>query len=236
MKFKEPNNDEESDPREKLKERFDACRKDVIQNIWEAHMHYKHYTTIRRELNECKEMYYMASVFWHSYLTAQWTASFMSLARAYDPDSKRVHSLTDLLNLVKKDPEILSYKSKRLAPLTTKELDQDCSYLDLESKGLVNRLFIHRSTVYAHTSKKAEKALEGHPLKNDDFELLLKEAGRLIDRYSILFDGVGYAMTTFQQDDYKSIIDILKNEVKARETRRLRDYEELREEMGEDIS
>jgi hypothetical protein len=203
----------------------------LADDIIDANVHYKLYKDLLKAIDDYPTVVRQSNTFWSMTLKAHLATSINMLCKAFDQENKSLHLKSWLLTIndnldffteknfrerEKDNPHLDSLTQDWHMP-DIKELRNDialCSNCD----PLVNVLVIHRNNIHAHRSGKntahATNISENIPLSFTNFEVLLKRAVELLNRYSILFEACSYSTNAIGRDDYKYIFESVNINVK----------------------
>jgi len=195
---------------------FDMMTEKLVSELQAAYMFFEMYCAIEDEIPHHSEAMNKSKHFWSLTRNAHLAATRSTLARIYDQDDKNL-SVKSWLRKFKvghlKDEYFQSNDLDKFSrkPLVAGEIDDDIESVS-DQDPLVKTLYVrHRHTEIAHLSlKNAQKGVsffERYPLSRLDIQALIDRAAELINKYSAHHSGRAYAMTTFQNRDYKYILD-----------------------------
>lgn len=202
----------------------------LADDIIDAHVHYKLYKDLLKAIEDYPCVIRQSNTFWSMTLKAHLRMSSNMLSKAYDQENAALHLKNWLLTIKdnldffteknfrerKKDNPYVESLARDWRVPDIKELDDDIVSC---SKGdpLVKILIFHRNNIHAHRGGKntanATNISENFPLSFNDFEVLLKRAIELLNRYSVLFEACSYSTNAIGRDDYKYIFESVNTSV-----------------------
>lgn len=195
---------------------FDKMTEKLVSELQAANMFFEMYCAIEDEIPNHSKAMNKSKHFWSLTRNAHLEATRSTLARIYDQDDKNL-SVKSWLKKFKSDHlkdehfqsnDLDNYCRK---PLVAGEIDDNIKLVS-EQDPLVKTLYVcHRHTEIAHLSlKNAQKGVsffDRYPLSRMEIQSLIDRAAELINKYSAHHCGRAYAMTTFENKDYKYIFD-----------------------------
>ena len=196
-------------------ETFINYRNELVEQVRSGKMHYDLYCNLRGKVREFGPEFNRAPNFWSLTLNAHLEALRISLCRVYDQQEKSLglhYWLTlfrdKLLSSDHSDEAICDrHHCKSLA---TGELEQHLKEVK-KSDPLVKTLVRQRGSAIAHVSKKniatGSSGFTDYPMRRADWEVLLERAESIINRYSILQTGEGFAFLSIQSQDFQVVLD-----------------------------
>ena len=163
-----------------------------------------------------------SNTFWQLTITAHVNVSVLAMCRVFDQEKTALH-LHGLLQLINKNlplfdeeqfrerlrdnPFVESLAQSARRP-DAQQLATDIAMCSKQDP-LVMRLVTHRNNAVAHLSQK--RRLNSTPpcadeeITNSDFEILLKRAVEVVNRYSSLFGAESFSTQVIGHDDYKTV-------------------------------
>ncbi|MDO6461867.1 hypothetical protein Q4485_14240 [Granulosicoccaceae sp. 1_MG-2023] len=195
---------------------FDMMTEKLVSELQAAYMFFEMYCAIEDEIPHHSEAMNKSKHFWSLTRNAHLEATRSTLARIYDQDDKHLSVKSWLKNFKVSQLKDEYFQPNDLdkfgrKPLVAGEIDDDIESVS-DRDPLVKTFYVrHRHTEIAHISlKNAQKGVsffERYPLSRLDIQALIDRAAELINKYSAHHSGRTYAMTTFQNRDYKYILD-----------------------------
>jgi hypothetical protein len=235
---------------------FSLLREALSYDIGHAHFHYKLLRALQDAHDQYGEVFGESRTFWHLTLEAHEDAVLYRLGRIFD-QSKRALSLGNWLQTIKSNLHFFDEQSfrKRLQsnPFVEslakdcrkpdeQELDQDIASVVVSlNKGTDNILkkFVDiRNEYLAHKDPGGLLPSRRPQMVTDllwtDVEYLLSLADRLLSKYTILFDASVDSTTMVGQDDYKYVLETIKERIESHKAAVEADMKKYFGKSGED--
>jgi len=190
----------------------------LVSELQSAYMHFEIYKEIKMQISEHSKEMNKSKHFWSLTINAHLESTRSTLGRIYDQNEKNLGIKSWLLEFKKNHLQQEFFEASEQdkfnrTPLKNGEIKNDLKSISLEDEK-VNILYKrHRHTEIAHMSlsnaKKGISYFKDYPLPSSDIQELIDRAAAIINKYSSHYNGVNYAMTTFDSQDYKYIFDRL---------------------------
>lgn len=188
---------------------FDSLTKRLVKELRSTAMHFDLYQSISKSISTHNEGMNKSPNFWSLTLNAHLEATRSSLCRLYDQTNRNTLNLQSWLRQFehnyKTDDDFSSY-------LEVDELRKDIKSVSLDDD-LVHKLFTkHRNNEVAHISSRlvsrGESFWDTYPLTIRMIQTLIDKAEKIINKYSILHNGVSYVILSHNQKmDYEFLLD-----------------------------
>jgi len=170
--------------------------------------------------------------FWWLTFQSHWDTTLFRLCKIYDQHSQSLN-LLNLLDTIKENASIFDEENFRirlkgnpfvdsLASDSKKpdmiQLQKDIEFVSKKTNPRVEALVFWRNNFFAHRSAKhvmANKNLADHyTFDTTAVDQLLKEAMRILNSYSILFQASSYSTQIVGHDDYLHVLDSIRDTLK----------------------
>ncbi len=204
--------------------------------LQEANIHFKLFQDLVAVGDEYATEFAQANAFWSLTVQAHLDATLFRLCKIYDQHGRSLN-LRNLLDTIKanlaifdidnfrerfKDnPFVESLSSESRKP-DEAQLEDDLKFVSTSNpsvEALVywrNNYFSHRST---HHAVKNANLADTHPLPMTEVKQLATEGMRVLNRYSSLFHANTYSTNIIGREDYRSVLDAVREHVQAVERR-----------------
>jgi hypothetical protein len=188
-----------------------------------AHFHYKLLRALQGSHDQYSEVFSSSPTFWFLTSQAHEDATLFRLGRVFDTQ-KRALSLVNWLLTIKSNLHLFDEPNFRkrlsgnafvdsLAEASRKpdetELDRDIA--SVADDVVVKKFIGIRHKYLAH--RDPNLLLVGADLSWEDIEYLLDLASRLFNKYTNFFAASVYSTTMAGQDDYKRVLDAIKDSI-----------------------
>lgn len=216
---------------------FSLLRNALSSDIGHAHFHYKLLRALQDAHDEYWEVFSQSRTFWYLALEAHQDATLFRLGRIFDQERGAL-TLGNWLQTIKSNLHFFDEPSfrKRLQgnPFVENlardfrkpdrhELEQDIGSVVVSvNKGtdnVVKKFIDIRNKYLAHKDPRTLLPSRGPQMVADlswnDVEHLLSLADRLLSKYSILFAASVDSTTMLGQDDYKYVLETIKERVES---------------------
>jgi hypothetical protein len=213
--------------------------------IVDARIHFRLYQDLRAALPEYVDEFNQSKTFWSLTLTAHLDCSIVRLCKIYDQYGRKpTVGLPSLLETISQYVHFFQEAKFRdrlsnnqfvdsLAAIPRKpgadQLEKDLVSVK-EGDPLVKKLIVWRHNFYSHLSQDyvlRGTSLDYYPLSTQDIEALLQNAVQIINRYCDLFSANVYSTNVVGKDDYKSLLNAVRQSIKAQEDKFERERAEL---------
>lgn len=183
--------------------------------------------------------------FWWLTFQSHLDTTLFRLCKIYEPHPKSLN-LLNLLETIKANASIFDEDNFRerlkgnpfvdsLASSSEKpdlvQLQEDIKFVSQNTNPLVKALVFWRNNSFAHRSAKhvmTNKSLADHyTFDMESVDELLKEAMRILNRYSILFQASSYSTQIIGHDDYRHVLKSIRNTLLRHEEEIARELEHL---------
>lgn len=208
---------------------FATLLQGLANDIVNANIHFRLYQDLNASIAEyCTELN-QSPTFWNLTISAQLDATLVRLCRAFDSQKPALSLSTWLATIASNleifdtpnfkerlsdNPFVESLASEDRTP-SKDQLDND-SALVSSSDSLVKKLLRWRNNVGAHRSPLetiSPNSAAGPPLEFDEIQTLLERANAVLNRYSQLFQAVTFSVSMVGADDYKYVLNSIRDSV-----------------------
>ncbi|EGW22789.1 hypothetical protein [Methylobacter tundripaludum] len=184
--------------------------------------------------------------FWWLTFQSHLDTTLFRLCKIYEPHPESLN-LPNLLNIIKENAKFFDEGNFRerlkgnpfvdsLASSLKKpdliQLQKDIAFVNMKSNPLVNTLVMWRHKFFAHRSAGyvvANKSLaDQYPFNMIQVDQLLKEAIRILNRYSILFQASSYSTQIIGHDDYRHVLKSIRSALLRHEEEIAHELEHLK--------
>lgn len=219
---------------------FKRLLEGLASDVVDAHIHYKLYKDLHDAIEEFPNVVAQSNTFWTNTLKSHWNTSLNMLTRAYDQEPNALH-LESFLKTIKSNTDLFSDDNFRerkkdnpyLESLANESRTPDLATVDADillcSKNdpLVKTLIIYRGNAIAHRSAKntaqGKIISDKYPMSWADFEVLLKRAIVILNKYSQLFEASSYSTGQIGADDFRYIFECVNEAIKQSQSKQ-RDF------------
>lgn len=199
-------------------EEFDRLTDRLVEELRSAIMHFDLFKALNSERLNHGRIMNQSKHFWSLTINAHLESTRSIIGRVYDQNQNNL-GIKSWLIIFKEhflrpeffEPHELDKFNRR--PLQKGEIDTDIESVTTKDK-LVSTFYIkHRHTEIAHISLKNSKNgvsfFSEHPLTIEEHQVLIDRAASLINKYTAHYSGIGYAMTTIENADYRHLFQRL---------------------------
>jgi hypothetical protein len=218
-------------------EQFDRVFPAIANELTYANVYYNLYRDLNSSFAEYVKEVNNSVAFWGIARDSIRDVSFLSLCRVYDPESN-ANSLPNLFKCVRDTPNFLDLirvemdsakgEEKRVRPksdtkIDSTQLEDDISFVSPKTNPLVKRLISWRGNIFVHINSRTlalgnKLSAELMP-KYEDFEVLLVDGMKVINRYADLFRSTEYSTHFGQKDDFRIVLESVRENLKLHEAR-----------------
>jgi len=209
---------------------FGALLEALADELVTARIHFKLYQDLRASYSEYANELNQSNTFWSLTVAAHLDATILRLCKAYDqyPTSLNLRNLlcTICENLhffdepnfrdrLKGNPFVDSLAANTPKP-DAAQLQKDIESVS-SSDSLVKKLTIWRNNYYSHLNSRhalnPDTLARRSPLSVSDIDELLTAGVEILNRYSHMFNANLYSTSIVGRDDYKSILNAVRESV-----------------------
>ena len=210
-----------------------------------ACIHFRLYSDLEAARSDYSVEFNESGTFWWLTFQSHWDTTLFRLCKIYEPHPKSLN-LLNLLETIKANVSIFDEDNfherlkgnpfvDSLAAGSKKpdivQLQKDIEFVSEKTNPLVKALVFWRNNFFAHRSAKhvaANKSLADHyTFDITAVDQLLKEAMRILNKYSILFQASSYSTQIVGHDDYRHVLKSIRNTLKINEEEIARELEYL---------
>jgi hypothetical protein len=206
----------------------------LADELVEAEVHFKLYKDLTAAIPEYLVEVNQSRTFWSLTLTAQLDAVVHRLCRAYDQyDSGNPPvNLRNLLDTIDANQHLFDEPNFRerlkgnpfVDSLAATPRRPDSAQLQKNhADPLVKKIVIQRNNLYAHLSSAhaldAKAFAEKYPISLPDIEALLANGITIVNRYSDLFIATRHSTNIVGRDDYRRVLEAVREAIAAHEAR-----------------
>lgn len=196
-----------------------------------ACIHFRLYSDLEASRPDYATAFHQSWTFWSLTFQSHWDTTLFRLCKIYDQHSTSLN-LRNLLDTIEENAGIfddanfrerlkgnafvdsLASGAKRPDLAELKKDRESVSDTDPRVKALVfwrNNFFAHRSA--KHVAEKRNLA-DHYTFETSDVDLLLQNAMRILNRYSVLFRASSYSTQIVGHDDYRYVLRTITDAVK----------------------
>lgn len=215
---------------------FQRLLEELGSELQEANIHFKLFQDLIAAADEYATEFAQANAFWSLTVQAHLDATLFRLCKIYDQHNRALN-LKNLLDTIKANLSIFDVENFRerfknspfVESLSSEprkpdavQLDADMAFVS-EDNTWVKNLVIWRNNYFAHRSP--HHAIEDislastHTLPMPEVKRLAVEGMRILNRYSSLFHANTYSTNIIGREDYKSVLDAVREHLQAVERR-----------------
>ncbi len=208
----------------------------LANEMVEAQIHFNLYQDLIAAYPEYAREFSQSNTFWTLTLAAHLDATFVHLCKTYD-QYKTALNLRNLLDTIRENLPIFDEPNFRgrlkgnrfvdsLAVIPHKP-DMEQLRRDIESVSaddpLVKKLTIWRNNFYSHRKPgnaiDPEDLAKDYPLTFSEIKALLRNGTEVVNRYSNLFSATVYSTGIVGRNDYKSLLNAVRESLDADEAK-----------------
>jgi len=194
------------------------------EGLRNASIHFYLFTKLRDSVPEFQKELNSAPLFWSFTLHAHLQAAVISICRIFDQHKSGSHFSCLLENIQNKlplfdrekfwEPNMDNFLKNKPTPKrpSEKTLKSDIEFCSVQNP-LIATLKNWRDNAIAHKNYRVAVGqaafLQNDPLKYEAIQKLIEEGYRMLNNYSIRFQGVAFPQEEF--DDYLRVLQSLKN-------------------------
>jgi hypothetical protein len=223
---------------------FQKLLDQLADELQQANIHLKLYGDLIDAREEYSVEFAQANAFWALTVQSHLDAAIFRLCKIYDQHSRSLNlrnlldtikanlSIFDLDNFrerLKGNPFVDSMSAEPRKP-DPQQLQADLNFIS-ESNPAVKALIVWRNNYFAHRSAahaiNNTSVADTHPLSIKEVENLLAEGMAILNRYSGLFWANYYSTDIIGRDDFRSVLEAVREHLKTIDRRVQEDIERL---------
>ena len=224
-------------------EEFGRLLETLTNETVTACIHFKLYSDLEAARPDYSDEFNQSVTFWSLTFQSHLDTTLFRLCKIYDQHKESLN-LLNLLDTIKENASIFDEENFRirlkgnpfvdsLASDSKKpdmvQLQKDIEFVSKKTHPCVEALVFWRNKFYAHRSAKhvvANQNLADHyTLDITAVDQLLKEAMRILNSYSILFQASSYSTQIIGYDDYRHVLDSIRDTIKRHDDEMAKDLE-----------